>query len=191
MLAPDDAAARNNLAELLLDAGCLDESRKQIERAAALAEGTSLAPSGHGEPSSRSMRQPRKSRAASSRTAPGRTEPEPQTFGGTFAFRRNRFIGSYFALSVISRSRISRRSSRGRPAERLVRIGEVRVETARQAAASSFQAARIFSTFASAPSGLVPYGDHAHPVQGAAIWKRRRIRRDACDTRRRKDRRTA
>ena len=45
MLAPDDAAARNNLAELLLDAGCLDESRKQIERAAALAEGTSLAPS--------------------------------------------------------------------------------------------------------------------------------------------------
>ena len=45
MLAPDDAAARNNLAELLLDAGCLDESRKQIERAAALAEGTALAPS--------------------------------------------------------------------------------------------------------------------------------------------------
>ena len=45
MLAPDDAAARNNLAELLLDAGCLDESRKQIERAAALAEGTALVPS--------------------------------------------------------------------------------------------------------------------------------------------------
>jgi hypothetical protein len=30
---PDNAAARNNLAELLLDAGCLDESRRQIERA--------------------------------------------------------------------------------------------------------------------------------------------------------------
>ena len=45
LLAPEDAAARNNLAELLLDAGCLDESRKQIERASALAEGTALAPS--------------------------------------------------------------------------------------------------------------------------------------------------
>ncbi len=44
MLAPRDAAARNNLAELLLDAGCLDESRRQMERAAALAEGTALAP---------------------------------------------------------------------------------------------------------------------------------------------------
>jgi tetratricopeptide (TPR) repeat protein len=43
-LDPADAAARNNLAELLLDAGCLDESRKQIERAAALAEGTALEP---------------------------------------------------------------------------------------------------------------------------------------------------
>jgi hypothetical protein len=45
LLAPDNAAARNNLAELLLDAGCLEESRRQIERASALAEGTSLAPS--------------------------------------------------------------------------------------------------------------------------------------------------
>jgi tetratricopeptide (TPR) repeat protein len=45
MISPDDAAARNNLAELLLDAGCLEESRKQIERAAALAEGTALASS--------------------------------------------------------------------------------------------------------------------------------------------------
>jgi hypothetical protein len=43
-LDPADAAARNNLAELLLDAGCLDESRSQIERAAALAEGTTLEP---------------------------------------------------------------------------------------------------------------------------------------------------
>jgi tetratricopeptide (TPR) repeat protein len=43
-LNPKDAAARNNLAELLLDAGCRDESRRQIERAAALAEGTTLAP---------------------------------------------------------------------------------------------------------------------------------------------------
>jgi tetratricopeptide (TPR) repeat protein len=42
-LAPDNPAPRNNLAELLLDAGCLEESRRQVERAAALAEGTSLA----------------------------------------------------------------------------------------------------------------------------------------------------
>ena len=42
LLDPDDAAARNNLAELLLEAGCLDESRRQIERASALAAGTSL-----------------------------------------------------------------------------------------------------------------------------------------------------
>jgi tetratricopeptide (TPR) repeat protein len=43
-LDPRNAAARNNLAELLLEAGCLDESRRQLERAAALAEGTPLAP---------------------------------------------------------------------------------------------------------------------------------------------------
>jgi hypothetical protein len=41
-LAPDNAAARNNLAELLFDAGCLEESRRQIERASAFAVGTSL-----------------------------------------------------------------------------------------------------------------------------------------------------
>jgi tetratricopeptide (TPR) repeat protein len=41
-LAPDNAAARNNLAELLLDAGCLEESRRQVERASALAAGTAL-----------------------------------------------------------------------------------------------------------------------------------------------------
>jgi hypothetical protein len=41
-LAPDNVAARNNLAELLLEAGCLDESRRQVERAAALAEGSAL-----------------------------------------------------------------------------------------------------------------------------------------------------
>lgn len=41
-LAPDNAAARNNAAELLLDAGCLDESRRQVERASALAAGTAL-----------------------------------------------------------------------------------------------------------------------------------------------------
>jgi tetratricopeptide (TPR) repeat protein len=41
-LDPADAAARNNLAELLLDAGCLDESRRQAERASALAQGTPL-----------------------------------------------------------------------------------------------------------------------------------------------------
>ena len=44
LLSPEDAAARNNLAELLVDAGCLDESRRQIERASALADGTALAP---------------------------------------------------------------------------------------------------------------------------------------------------
>jgi tetratricopeptide (TPR) repeat protein len=44
LLNPKDAAARNNLAELLLEAGCLEESRRQVERATALAEGTSLAP---------------------------------------------------------------------------------------------------------------------------------------------------
>jgi tetratricopeptide (TPR) repeat protein len=42
MLDPANAAARNNLAELLLEAGCLDESRRQIERASALAQGTAL-----------------------------------------------------------------------------------------------------------------------------------------------------
>jgi hypothetical protein len=42
-LAPQDAAARNNLAQVLADAGCAAESRKQIERAAALAVGTGLA----------------------------------------------------------------------------------------------------------------------------------------------------
>lgn len=42
MLDPADAAARNNLAELLLEAGCLDESRRQVERASALAQGTAL-----------------------------------------------------------------------------------------------------------------------------------------------------
>lgn len=42
-LAPDDAAARNNLAQALADAGCLDESRRQLDRAAALAPGPELA----------------------------------------------------------------------------------------------------------------------------------------------------
>jgi tetratricopeptide (TPR) repeat protein len=42
-LAPDDAAARNNLAQLLADAHCLAESRRQLERAAALAGGSELA----------------------------------------------------------------------------------------------------------------------------------------------------
>lgn len=43
-LDPANVAARNNLAELLLDAGCLDESRRQVERASALAAGTTLEP---------------------------------------------------------------------------------------------------------------------------------------------------
>jgi tetratricopeptide (TPR) repeat protein len=42
-LAPADAAARNNLAQLLAQAGCAQEARKQVERAEALAAGTVLA----------------------------------------------------------------------------------------------------------------------------------------------------
>ncbi|MGH8129712.1 MAG: PA2778 family cysteine peptidase, partial [Steroidobacteraceae bacterium] len=42
-LAPQDAAARNNLAQVLADAGCLAEARRQIERAAALAGESALA----------------------------------------------------------------------------------------------------------------------------------------------------
>jgi tetratricopeptide (TPR) repeat protein len=41
-LDPGDAAARNNLAEVLLEAGCLEESRRQVELASALAHGTPL-----------------------------------------------------------------------------------------------------------------------------------------------------
>lgn len=41
-LDPGNVAARNNLAQLLLEAGCLEESRRQVERAAALAAGTAL-----------------------------------------------------------------------------------------------------------------------------------------------------
>jgi tetratricopeptide (TPR) repeat protein len=37
-----NVAARNNLAELLLEAGCRDESRRQIERASVFARGTTL-----------------------------------------------------------------------------------------------------------------------------------------------------
>jgi tetratricopeptide (TPR) repeat protein len=43
LLAPADAAARNNLAQLLADAGCPDQARKQVKRAAVLAAGTTLA----------------------------------------------------------------------------------------------------------------------------------------------------
>lgn len=42
-LEPADAAARNNLAQLLADAGCRDEARKQVDRAARLADGSALA----------------------------------------------------------------------------------------------------------------------------------------------------
>lgn len=42
LLAPRDAAARNNLALTLADAGCPDEARRQLERAAGLAAGTPL-----------------------------------------------------------------------------------------------------------------------------------------------------
>lgn len=43
LLEPSHAAARNNLAQALADSHCLAESRRQVERAAALAEGTALA----------------------------------------------------------------------------------------------------------------------------------------------------
>lgn len=43
LLAPNDAAARNNLAQLLADAGCRDEARRQVERAANLAADSTLA----------------------------------------------------------------------------------------------------------------------------------------------------
>ena len=43
VLAPGDAAARNNLAQVLADAGCVDEARRQLERAVAFAAGTALA----------------------------------------------------------------------------------------------------------------------------------------------------
>lgn len=43
-LAPDNAAARNNLAQALADAGCLAESRRQLEWATVLAAGTAITP---------------------------------------------------------------------------------------------------------------------------------------------------
>jgi Flp pilus assembly protein TadD len=42
-LAPEHAAARNNLAQALADLGCIDEARRQAARAVELAEGTPLA----------------------------------------------------------------------------------------------------------------------------------------------------
>ncbi len=42
-LAPGNTAARNNLAQVLADAGCFEEALRQLERALALATGTSLA----------------------------------------------------------------------------------------------------------------------------------------------------
>ena len=43
LLDPPGAAARNNLAQVLADSHCVAESRRQAERAVALAEGTALA----------------------------------------------------------------------------------------------------------------------------------------------------
>ncbi len=43
LLAPADAAARNNLAQVLADSHCLAESRRQLGRAVALAQRTALA----------------------------------------------------------------------------------------------------------------------------------------------------
>ncbi len=42
-LSPLDAAARNNLAQVLADAGCMAEARRQLERARTLAAGTAFA----------------------------------------------------------------------------------------------------------------------------------------------------
>lgn len=41
-LAPGDAAARNNLAQVLADAGCFEEAHRQLERAVTLAAGAAL-----------------------------------------------------------------------------------------------------------------------------------------------------
>ena len=71
-LDPSDAAARNNLAELLLEAGCLDESRRQVERASALAEGTAL----EGEVAESKSRIRATVRAATSCQLEGRTWPD-------------------------------------------------------------------------------------------------------------------
>ena len=42
-LAPGDAAARNNLAQVLADAGCFEEAHRQLARGLALAAGTAFA----------------------------------------------------------------------------------------------------------------------------------------------------
>jgi len=42
ILAPRDAATRNNLAQVLADSGCIEEARRQLELALALAAGTAL-----------------------------------------------------------------------------------------------------------------------------------------------------
>ena len=71
-LDPGNAAARNNLAELLLEAGCLDESRRQVERASALAAGTSL----EGEVAESKSRIGATVRAATACQLEGRTWPD-------------------------------------------------------------------------------------------------------------------
>ena len=43
LLEPEHAAARNNLAQVLADSHCLAESRRQLDRAVAFAQGTALA----------------------------------------------------------------------------------------------------------------------------------------------------
>ena len=43
MLAPDNSAVRNNLGQVLADAGCMTESRNQLARAIALAANSPLA----------------------------------------------------------------------------------------------------------------------------------------------------
>jgi Flp pilus assembly protein TadD len=43
MVAPGNAAARNNLAQVLADAGCMVEARRQLGRARELAAGSAMA----------------------------------------------------------------------------------------------------------------------------------------------------
>ena len=95
-------------------------ARRRLPRGIAAADRARVGARGRHGARIRGRGQPREDRgdraaavdAASSRTGPGRTERAAQTFGGTFALSRNRFIGSYFALSATSRSRFGPKFSR-------------------------------------------------------------------------------
>ena len=106
LLAPDDAAARNNLAELLAG-GRLPRRIAQADRARVRARGRHGAcVVGRGQPSED------RCDGGDGRRLPVRGSHlarlrRDQIFGGTFAFRRNRFIGSYFALSATRRLKLA------------------------------------------------------------------------------------